>query len=438
VKAVLFCGGQGLRLRDGAPDVPKPLAKVNQTSAVTPAEAGIPVRRGTFGSPSVQLSRDYSFRDSFGLDLMRNDRPLRMWAGDRPDHSLFVQAEYLLWWANRGNIPVLATTSTDGTPGFLGRPGTRNLLGPGPFGPQLRDGFRVRAGGWLDDCDLRGIDGSFFFLGRRSESFGADSGQFPTITRPIFAPNFNSEFGEIVAQPNLSTGRIDITSDSYLWGADVNFRKAICRTCDRTNGWFAGYRHLNLTESLTIAERLRSSGPLSPDPVGTEIFVQDRFEARNRFHGGQVGGFWSNRQGNLDWDIRASVALGVTQQTLQIDGIQQRTRPGAATETFNGGLLATGPNLGTFHESHFSVVPEVTATLGYRVLPNLRIYAGYNALYWNNVVRPGDAIDRTVDVALVPNPPAGVVATANPRPLPIFRQSDFWVHGVQFGVELRW
>ena len=419
------------------PDVPNPNA-VKQTTAVSPAEAGIPVRNGTFGSPSVRLSRDYSFRDNFGLDLMRNERPIRVRPEGQPADSHFVQAEYLLWWANRGDIPVLATTSRDGTPGFLGQPGTQSLLGPGAFGPNLRSGFRVRAGGWLDDCGLRGIDGSFFFLGRTSTSFGADSAQYPTITRPFFAPNFNSEFGEIVAQPNLSSGRIDITSDSQLWGADINFRKGICRTCDRTTGWFAGYRYLDLNERLTIAESITSTGPLSPDPVGTKVFVQDRFEARNRFHGAQVGGFWSNTQGKLDWDIRAGIALGVNQETLQIDGLQQRTRPGQLTQSFNGGLLATGPNLGTFSQSQFSVVPEVTTTVGYRATPNLRVYVGYNVLYWSNVIRPGDAIDRTVDVALVPNPPAGVAATANPRPLPIFRQSDFWAQGIQFGIELRW
>ena len=189
---------------------------------------------------------------------------------------------------------------------------------------------------------------------------------------------------------------------------------------------------------MTIAETITASGTLSPDPIGTKIFVRDRFETRNQFHGGQVGGFWNRKFDRFDWDLRAGIALGVTQQTVEIDGFQQRTRPGQATQNFQGGLLATGPNLGSFTQSKFSVVPEITTSLGYRVLPNLRLYAGYNFLYWSNVVRPGDQIDRVVDVALVPNPPAGVPATANPRPLPTFRQSDFWAQGVQFGVEFRW
>ena len=422
------------------PAAPIASATLQRSAAVTPAEAGIPVRHHVFGSQPVRLSNDFLFRDLFGLDLLTREprAPVAIPDAGTAEDSFFVQAEYLLWWASKPNIPVLATTNTLGQPGFLGQPGTQNLFGPGTFGPGLRDGFRIRAGGWLDECGLRGVDAGFFFLGRRSESASFDSSQFPVITRPIFAPNFNAEFGEIVALPNLSSGRLDITTDSYLWGADVNFRKALCRTCDRTTGWYAGYRHLNLTESLTIAETLTATGPLSPDPVGTQVFVQDRFETRNRFHGGQVGGFWNRKLGRLDWDLRAGIALGTTLQTVEIDGLQQRTRPGQATENFRGGLLATGPNLGSFSQNKFSVVPEITTSLGYRIAPNLRVSLGYNFLYWSNVVRPGDQIDRVVDVALVPNPPAGVAPTANPRPLPTFRQSDFWTTGIQVGIEYRW
>ena len=421
-----------------APTGSIPSASLQRASAVTPAEAGIPVRRHVFGSPPVRLSHDYLFRDLFGLDLLtRGPNAARA----IPEDSFFVQAEYLLWWANRANIPVLATTNRLAPTAILGQPGTQSLLGPGTFGPELRDGFRIRGGAWLDDCGLRGIDAGYFFLGRRSESASFDSTQFPVINRPFFAPNIGREFAELVAQPNRLTGRIDITADTFLWGADVNFRKALCRTCDRTTGWFAGYRHLNLSERLTISETLDVIGPGEQDPIGTRVFVRDRFETRNRFHGGQIGGFWNRRLGQFDWDLRAGIALGSTLQTVEIEGLQQRTRPGEATENFRGGLLATGPNLGTFTQSKFSVVPEITTNLGYRVLPNLRLSVGYNFLYWSNVVRPGDQIDRVVDLALVPNfvpNPPGIAPTANPRPLPTFRQSDFWAHGVQFGVEYRW
>jgi hypothetical protein len=113
-------------------------------------------------------------------------------------------------------------------------------------------------------------------------------------------------------------------------------------------------------------------------------------------------------------------------------------RPGAAPATFTGGLLAAGPNIGSFNSNRFSVVPEATLNVGYSVTPGLKLYAGYNVLFWSNVVRPGDAIDRVVDVTFVPNPPPGIAASGTNRPQPQFQQSNLWVNGIQIGAEFRW
>ena len=117
-------------------------------------------------------------------------------------------------------------------------------------------------------------------------------------------------------------------------------------------------------------------------------------------------------------------------------------RPGQAPLVFRGGLLATGPNLGNFSQTAFSVVPEVTLNVGYQLTPTLRAYVGYNFLYWTNVIRPGDQIDRVVDLSFVPN---SQLANGQPvpfsgvaRPRAAFSESDLWVQGVQFGAELRW
>ncbi len=408
-----------------------------------------PSRGKVFGSPGVSLSRDFAVRDLFGLDLITPGSSGEMGGGR--GGMLFFQAEYLLWWVSKPNIPVLATTSASGNGnGFLGDPDTRNLLGPGTFGPGLHSGLRLRLGGYLDDCSPTGFDASLFVLSRECERQAFDSSRFPVITRPFFSPNATvvntptgpvalpGEFGEVVAKPGLSAGRLDVDMCSSLWGADVNIRRLTCRTCDGEKGWFAGYRNVNLMEQLQITENLRATGPLASDPVGTQVVVQDSFGTRNHFHGAQVGLFQERRYGAWDVSGRASLALGATHQILDIDGFQRRTLPGAATETFRGGLLAAGPNLGRFTTNRFSVVPEATLNLGYSPTPGVRLSFGYNFLYWSNVIRPGDQIDRTVDVTFVPNPPAGVPASGLLRPAPLFKQSDVWVQGVQFGVEVRW
>jgi len=432
---------------DPTPAVPRPLPVAPSAARPVPAAPPelepwpgnvsypMPQRGGVVGSPNLTLSRDYSVLDLFGAGLFGEDARTAVVGQPAALQRSFVQAEVLLWWVRAGEVPVLATTADGQGTGFLGTPGTQTLLGPGSFGDTSRTGFRVRAGTLLGESGSAGLDAGFFFLGDKSSEFRIDSGQFPTIARPFFAPNFNTEFAELVAFPGLSTGALEVRSASRLWGADLNTRCVLCTPCDRRAEVFAGYRHLNLREELSITEFI-TAGPTSPDPAGTSIVVQDAFRTRNQFHGGQVGYAFARRYGSLEFDGRLSVALGVTHQEIEIAGFQNRTRPGQGTENFTGGLLAAGPNLGTFTRNMFSVAPEATFNVGTRLTDRLKIYAGYNFLAWSNVIRPGDQIDRTVDLSFVPNGPR-VPLSAN-RPLPTFQQSNLWAQGVQFGVEYRW
>jgi hypothetical protein len=105
--------------------------------------------------------------------------------------------------------------------------------------------------------------------------------------------------------------------------------------------------------------------------------------------------------------------------------------------TFRGGLLAAGPNLGRFERNQFSVAPEFTLNVGYAVTSSVRVYAGYNFLFWSGVIRPGDQIDHVVDLTFVPNAlPANFSGQYRPRPP--FKQADLAVNGMQFGLDLRW
>jgi hypothetical protein len=396
----------------------------------------------------MRLSRDYGRL----ADLCGRGGPAG-WAANRANRDGlergFVQAEYLLWWMSGLDIPILGTTNTRGGFGFLGEPGTVPILGPGEFIDSFRHGFRARAGLWLDDCGSRGLDAGFFFLGRRTEETVLTSAALPIITRPIFSPNPNvpggviiGQTGEAVTVPGILTGSLSVAAESVLWGFDVNFRKCLNRGCDRRTMWFAGYRNVNLSEELTITENINVVGNgqgrvLITDPIGSVVVVQDRFATDNHFHGGQLGLTYERRWGRLSLDARASVALGVTRQELDISGFQTRTRPGMPPMTFRGGLLAAGPNLGSFTRNEFSVVPEFTLNAGVWLTPTLKVYAGYNFLFWSNVIRPGEQIDPVVDLTNVPNAPAVPPGAPN-RPAALFRQSDLLLHGAQVGLEWRW
>jgi hypothetical protein len=77
--------------------------------------------------------------------------------------------------------------------------------------------------------------------------------------------------------------------------------------------------------------------------------------------------------------------------------------------------------------------------VGYQLTSRLRFFVGYNFLYIGNALRPEGVIDSGVDVARIPNFPAGS-ATPLPiaRPAPQFNLSDYFVQGISFGVQFRW
>jgi hypothetical protein len=431
--------------RPTGPAASQPECPVAPPELMVPEGAVTPGKHGTFGSPPMRMSRDYPRL----AELCMPFRGAGAGAGDRDGLERgYLQGEFLLWWVKSLDIPVLGTTNTQGGFGFLDEPGTVPILGPGDYVGSFRQGFRGRAGLWLDDHGSFGVDGSFFFLARRSTETVLTSGAFPIITRPIFSPNPQGgipigQTGEAVAVPGILTGSLTARADSVLWGFDANVRGCLSRCCDRRSTWFVGYRNVNLSEELAITENINVVGSgagrvLIPDPIGSVVVVQDRFATENHFHGGQFGGTYERRWGRLSLDARASVALGVTHQELDISGFQTRTRPGMPPMTFNGGgLLAGASNIGSFSRNRFSVVPEFTLNAGVWLTPTLKVYAGYNFLYWTNVIRPGDQIDPVVDLTNVPNAPA-VPPGAPDRPRPRFDQSDLWVTGVQFGLEWRW
>jgi hypothetical protein len=372
-------------------------------------------------------------------------------SGEGAFQRFFVSGEYLLWAMPGFATPVLGTTNANtAMNGFLGEPGTTSLLGPGPFLDSTRQGFRVRAGAWWEEAGC-GVDAGFFFLANRSRDVAFGPDRFPLITRPIFAPNPMpngqpvGESGEAVSVPGVLRGTLGARGESRLWGIDANLRQCWFAECDRRAEWFVGYRHLNLRERLTITEDITvigdgtARGIAVTDPVGTRVFVQDDFQTRNSFHGAQFGMRYERRFGAWDFDARASVALGTTYQALTIGGFQARQRPNGAPMFFrNGGLLAAQTNIGRFTRDRFSVVPELTLNAGYWITPSVRVFAGYNFLLWTNVIRPGDQIDRVVDVTFVPNGPMMAVPSGMNRPRPTLTQRDLVVNGIQFGADWRW
>jgi hypothetical protein len=107
--------------------------------------------------------------------------------------------------------------------------------------------------------------------------------------------------------------------------------------------------------------------------------------------------------------------------------------------TFPGGLLALpGTNIGNYADTRFGVLPEFGVRFGYDITEHCRVFVGYNFLYLNTVVRPGDQIDLRVNPTFQPSA-AGPGAGIGPRfPTMPFHTTSYWAQGLTFGLQYRY
>ena len=353
-----------------------------------------------------------------------------------PPGRFWVSAEYLLWWIKDERLPPLVTAGPAGTTGVLGSPGTTVIFGGSDLNHEEFSGGRFAAGFWLDDCQTVGVEADFFFLAPRSSNFFVGGGTGgPIIARPIINALTGEETSEFVSSP-LVSGNIQVHSRSELFGAEVNGICNLCCCCTHRLDLLGGFRYLQLEEKLDITEDL-TLAPTVPTFGGSHISVRDHFETQNRFYGGQLGvrGEWW--RGRAFVNVRGEVTLGETHESIDIRGVTTLTPPGGTTTTVPGGILALPSNSGHFTRDEFSVVPEVGINVGYQVTNHLRAYVGYTFLYWSDVVRPGDQIDRTINLTQVPSTGGSGVLVGPARPAVLFKTTDFWAQGINLGLEFR-
>ena len=373
-------------------------------------------------------------------------------------YRIYGSAEYLMWWTKNGDIPPLVTTSDPNTTDFgrLGTPTTRTLFGD-DLDHEMPSGARFRLGTWFDCQKPVALESSFFFLGQRPANFFAASDGNTILARPFRNANQGGvEFSELVAGPNVSSGSVAVNAPSSLVGTDLNLRCHL-RCQDSCCGGLkidglAGFRFLRLREGLYITEQGVNS-PNNEDAPGEVFRLSDRFDTRNTFYGGQVGVDAEWTRGRFSVDTRGMLALGCTHQVIGINGSATFLDPGQPADIQRGALLALPSNIGTFSKNRFSVVPELTLTLGYQVTDHIKATLGYNFLFWNNVVRPGDQIDRNLDVTQIPRfttnngngtfdvvQPDGTVVTVrrlNPSPPAVpFKDSSYWAQGLSLGLAI--
>jgi hypothetical protein len=355
---------------------------------------------------------------------------------------VWVDTEYLLWWMRGAHLPPLVTASPPGTPatqaGVLGAPGTVTLFGGDRVNDEVRSGGRFTLGAWLNDCQTLGVEGDFFMLSNQGTGFAASSTGNPILARPFFDATTGRPNSELVAFPGLLAGNVYANAGSTgLLGADALLRCNLCRGCNYRLDAIGGYRYLQLSDHLGIAEDLVATSPTNPNliPLGTRFSVGDQFDTRNQFHGFDFGFKGEFRHGPWVLQGVAQAAVGNNHESVSISGATTVNDPGFAPVTSAGGLLALPSNIGHFTRDRVEVIPEFGARLGYQVTPGIQAFAGYSVLYWADVARAGNEVDQVVN----PNLLAGSATQAGPRrPAPMVSGSSFWAQGINLGLEFRY
>ncbi|SRR5579883_508613 len=350
----------------------------------------------------------------------------------------WVGVDYLLWWTKGDRLPVLVTSGSpsDAVPGALGQPGTQVLFG-GDYDSRVRSGIRVRGGYWFSPDQTFGMDATFFFLGGQSASFDDSSDGIPVLTRPFYNVNSGHEDAFIVAFPGHQAGEIAAALSTRLWGADLDLRGMLCRGASYQVNLLGGFRFLALHDSLTLQEN-DTFLPQTDSAPTVWSTTTDHFHTSNQFYGGQVGAdvMWS--RGRFFIDVLGKVALGVSVERTGIDGWSMYNTSLGQSGMLGSGQLALPSNIGYYGQNHFAVVPEAGINFGYALTRHIRLTFGYTFLYWSNVFRAGDQIDRGVN----PTQLAALVGQGNltgpARPNFTFHNTDFWAQGLNLGLQFRY
>jgi hypothetical protein len=350
-----------------------------------------------------------------------------------PPGEFWVRGEYLQWWLKGDHVPPLATAGPTGSAGLPGQPGVTTVLGGNTTDTGPYYGGRFTAGVWFESAYVFGFEGSYFFLADRSVKYLAVStGQpgSPDLGRPFqnVVTGQPGVFG--VASASLvvgpTSGSVRGLDETELQGADGLLVWNLCRQAKYSVDLLAGFRYVDLGGVLTVAT---ATTPLI-QPVGTGTFTTDQFAARNHFYGGEAGARADYRWHHMVFTLVEKLALGARTTDIVIAGGTTVVPTVGRPTTIPGAVLAQPSNSGLNHSDDvFAVVNELGLQAGWQFTDCVQAFLGYSFFYFNSVVRAGDVPDFGVN----PFQPLGPA-----RPAFAPRTSDFWAHGFNVGLEIRY
>jgi hypothetical protein len=339
------------------------------------------------------------------------------------DGWFWFRGDYLMWWGKSVHLPSLAANNLAGT---------SIIFGDQSVDQRLRSGGRFSLGGWLSECQETGIEVTYLFLGSSTVTFTQTSQDNPTLTRPFFNASTFRQDALVLAEPGVQSGSLSTSISNELQSVEALFRQVMFRQCGEEVDFLIGYRYGWLAEGLAVNS---STSIINKSPIeaGTVIAVSDLFDARNVFHGGELGIAAKSRYCRWSLEVLGKLALGSTQSRSIVSGSTTTTPSGGTPVVASGGFLALPTNSGTFQQTGFAVMPELGVTLGYDLTCRLKATCGYTLLYWSRVVRPADQVDTELNSTQF----SSGRLQGFPAPQPQFVLTDYWAQGLALGLEYR-
>jgi len=338
-------------------------------------------------------------------------------------HRLSLRGEYLFWWVR--HAPVGVPLAVNDLPS-AGEPRT--------FGSDVghfdgTSGGRLALGYWFNPERTWGVDASGFVLPSQARVGGIQSD--PSGNPPIDRPSAVAGQPLLVpvSLPNALAGGLTSRATLRLSGVQINLVWEALSGASGHLDLLAGYRHLDLRESLNVVQAGQALAPLDTDlfgPLepGDTLLVQDQVATSNRFNGAQVGARAEWACASCYLRLTGEVGLGADSQQLRAAGFT-RVLTGLATDTSAsfvapGGVYVGPAGMGRVTRDRSSVVGELGAEAGVHLTSCLRLFVNYSLLVWGDVAHPGDQL--------------GALGGAPPS----FHTATFWAQGVGAGLEWRY
>ena len=365
--------------------------------------------------------------------------------------NLWYSGEFLLGWSRGGRLPVLATENfVSGYPS-LADPNTRIALGGAREKPVDRGGARFTVGWAIGGSPRAGFEATYDFYGTQilSESVAGGGTSGRILGRPLINPATGAEDVVVVSHPNL-LGRLDMNLSSRIGGWNALGVVNLFHNERWSLSALGGYRYFQLNEGLRLDQsgyyRAQYADPAINVVAGTPLPVvvhrtlsTDQIDVANRFHGALLGLRSEFDYGRFFVSLDAKVSVGRVIEVVKISGQTVSVvepASGKVITYYPGGVYGQYSNSGRYEQSSFGVLPEGILRAGIKFGSHSRLTVGYNFLYLNSVVRPGDQIDRTVDLTQSTADPLALRAAS--RPMVPTDRSAYWLQGLSFGLEWKY